>query len=300
MNTIEMTTATEVQAPKTGTVDFKLEVVVVPVADVDRAKRFYTSLGWREDIDVAGPQGYRALHMTPTGSTASILIGNRGVTSAEPGSVAGLLLAVEDIDAARAELISRGVDVSEVFHDAGGSLIAVPEARAAGHDPEGRSYATYASFSDPDGNRWLLQEEDLGGRVRRDVVRAQEGVHAGCGLLLDNRDQIVAHRFLEAAVQLQHVGILAGLDQAALGLGHAVLQDHDDRRAVDRRASPGRPSARVLREDADHGGGDGGGDLTAGDHRAPHAGAPDTRRLHALGCPPRLDHAGVRGWPGAH
>ena len=171
MNTIDMTAATEVQAPKTGTVDFKLEVVVVPVADVDRAKRFYTSLGWREDVDVAGPQGYRALHMTPTGSTASILIGNRGVTTAEPGSVAGLLLAVEDIDAARAELISRGVDVSEVFHDAGGSLgggfIAVPEARAAGHDPEGRSYATYASFSDPDGNSWLLQEltERLPGRV---------------------------------------------------------------------------------------------------------------------------------------
>ncbi|HEX5781006.1 MAG TPA: VOC family protein [Solirubrobacteraceae bacterium] len=171
MNTIDITTETQVQAPETGTVGFKLEVVVVPVADVDRAKRFYTNLGWREDVDVAGPQGYRALHMTPTGSTASILIGNAGVTSAEPGSVAGLLLAVEDIDAARAELISRGVDVSEVFHDAGGSLgggfIAVPEARAAGHDPEGRSYASYASFNDPDGNRWLLQEitERLPGRV---------------------------------------------------------------------------------------------------------------------------------------
>jgi catechol 2,3-dioxygenase-like lactoylglutathione lyase family enzyme len=171
MSTIAVNTETHAQAPEIGTVDFKLEVVVVPVADVDRAKRFYQGLGWREDVDIAGPQGYRALHMTPTGSTSSILIGNKGVTPAEPGSVAGLLLAVDDIDAARAELISRGVDVSEVFHDAGGSLgggfIAAPEAHAAGHDPQRRSYASYASFSDPDGNRWLLQEltERLPGRV---------------------------------------------------------------------------------------------------------------------------------------
>ena len=151
--------------------DVKLEVVVIPVSDVDRAKRFYQGMGWREDVDVAGPHGYRAVHLTPPGSNASILIGNKGVTSVEPGSVAGLLLAVEDIDAARAELIARGVDVSEVFHDAGGSLgggfIAASEARVAGHDPERRSYASYASFSDPDGNRWLLQEltERLPGRV---------------------------------------------------------------------------------------------------------------------------------------
>jgi catechol 2,3-dioxygenase-like lactoylglutathione lyase family enzyme len=171
MSTIAMNAETQVQTPETATVDFKLEVVIVPVADVDRAKSFYKSLGWREDIDIAGPQGYRALHMTPTGSSASILIGNQGVTPAEPGSVAGLLLAVEDIDAARDELIAHGVDVSEVFHDAGGSLgggfIAVPAARAPGHDPERRSYASYASFSDPDGNRWLLQEltDRLPGRV---------------------------------------------------------------------------------------------------------------------------------------
>jgi catechol 2,3-dioxygenase-like lactoylglutathione lyase family enzyme len=143
-------------------VDMKLEIVVIPVSDVDRAKRFYQGMGWREDVDIAGPQGYRAVHLTPPGSNASILIGKRGVTSVEPGSTAGLVLAVDDIDAARAELISHGVDVSEVFHDAGGSLgggfIAVPEARAPGHDPERRSYASYASFSDPDGNRWLLQE----------------------------------------------------------------------------------------------------------------------------------------------
>ena len=119
--------------------------------------------------------------MTRPGSTASILIGNKGVTPAEPGSVAGLLLAVDDIDAARAELISRGVDVSDVFHDAGGSLgggfIAAPGARAPGHDPQRRSYASYASFSDPDGNGWLLQEVTtrFPGRVEGDTTYASAG-----------------------------------------------------------------------------------------------------------------------------
>jgi catechol 2,3-dioxygenase-like lactoylglutathione lyase family enzyme len=168
---ITETSSTATQVPQARPIDMKLEVVVLPVSDADRAKQFYASLGWREDVDIAGPHGYRAVHMTPPGSTASILIGNKGVTSAEPGSIAGLLLAVDDIDAARAELGSRGIDVSEVFHDAGGSLgggfIAAPEARAPGHDPERRSYASYASFSDPDGNGWLLQEltERLPGRV---------------------------------------------------------------------------------------------------------------------------------------
>jgi predicted enzyme related to lactoylglutathione lyase len=171
VSTTDTRSETAAQAPETGTVDFRLEVIVLPASDVERAKQFYASLGWREDIDIAGPGGYRAVHFTPPGSHASILIGNQGVTPAEPGSTAGLLLAVEDIDAARAQLIARGVDVSEVFHDAGGSLgggfIAAPEARAPGHDPERRSYASYASFSDPDGNRWLLQEltERLPGRV---------------------------------------------------------------------------------------------------------------------------------------
>jgi catechol 2,3-dioxygenase-like lactoylglutathione lyase family enzyme len=171
MSTIDVNAETQVRAAEIATVDFRLEVVVVPVADADRAKRFYQGLGWREDIDIAGPQGYRAVHFTPPGSSVSILLGNRGVTAAAPGSIAGLLLAVEDIEAARAELVARGVEVSEVFHDAGGSLgggfIAAPEARAAGPDPERRSYASYASFSDPDGNSWLLQEltERLPGRV---------------------------------------------------------------------------------------------------------------------------------------
>ncbi|HEX2086196.1 MAG TPA: VOC family protein [Solirubrobacteraceae bacterium] len=147
----------------------RLEVVILPVADFDRAKSFYQGLGWRLDADISVGD-YRLAQLTPPGSNASIIFGN-GVTNAAPGSLDRLLLAVDDIDAARDELRSRGVDVSEVFHDAGGSLgggfVADPAARATGKDPEGRSYASYASFADPDGNVWLLQEitERLPGRV---------------------------------------------------------------------------------------------------------------------------------------
>jgi catechol 2,3-dioxygenase-like lactoylglutathione lyase family enzyme len=150
--------------------DMKLEVVVLPVSDVERAKRFYETLGFRLDLDIAPNENYRAVHLTPPGSQASILFG-KGVTSAKPGSIDRLLLAVYDIDAARQELLSKGVDVSEVFHDSGGSVgggfIAGTQARAAGPDPQHRSYASYASFNDPDGNVWLLQElkERLPGRV---------------------------------------------------------------------------------------------------------------------------------------
>ena len=149
--------------------DMKLEVVVIPVSDVDRAKEFYKRLGWREDIDVVGTDGYRALQLTPPGSACSIVFG-KGVTAARPGSIDRLVLAVSDIDAARDELRSRGVEVS-VFHDAGGGLgggfDSRQGARAPGPDPQRRSYASYASFSDPDGNVWLLQEitERLPGRV---------------------------------------------------------------------------------------------------------------------------------------
>ena len=151
--------------------DMKLEVVRVPVADVNKAMDFYQGrLGWRLDVDISAGDDYRAVHLTPPGSKASILFG-RGVTSAQPGSIDSLLLAVDDIEATRDELRSRGVDVSEVFHDVGGSLgggfIADTAARAPGPDPERRSYASYASFKDPDGNAWLLQEltERLPGRV---------------------------------------------------------------------------------------------------------------------------------------
>ncbi len=124
-----------------------LEVVTLPVSDVDRAKRFYQSLGWRLDIDLVVSDDIRLVQMTPPRSQCSIHFGT-GIPTAEPGSLQGLELVVEDIDAARADLISRGVDVSEVY-----------EQRPPGFESvEGRSYFMYASFSDPDGNGWLLQE----------------------------------------------------------------------------------------------------------------------------------------------
>lgn len=144
--------------PSAVTVDLKLEVVVIPVSDVDRAKRFYEKLGFRLDLDYAASEDYRVIHFTPPGSQTSIVFGKE-ITNAAPGSVDRLLLAVDDIDVARRELLSQGVAVSEVFHDAGGGLGGgFTEARAAGPDPQRRSYGSYASFSDPDGNRWLLQE----------------------------------------------------------------------------------------------------------------------------------------------
>jgi catechol 2,3-dioxygenase-like lactoylglutathione lyase family enzyme len=139
-------------------VDMKLEVVVVPVSDVDRAKGFYESLGWRLDADFSGDGGFRVVQLTPPGSACSIILGS-GVTSAEPGSAEGLQLVVSDIEAARAELVDLGVEVSEVFHDAGGVFHhAGTEARAPGPDPEHKSYGSFTSFSDPDGNGWFLQQ----------------------------------------------------------------------------------------------------------------------------------------------
>jgi catechol 2,3-dioxygenase-like lactoylglutathione lyase family enzyme len=146
------------QAHKGSASDFKLEVVVLPVTDVDRAKRFYTSLGWREDADFATSDEFRVVQVTPPGSQASIIFGT-GVTSATPGSVEDLQLTVFDIDKARDELVARGVDVSEVFHDGGGVFHhAGTEARVAGPAPEHADYGSFASFRDPDGNGWLLQE----------------------------------------------------------------------------------------------------------------------------------------------
>jgi catechol 2,3-dioxygenase-like lactoylglutathione lyase family enzyme len=170
MSTKQLTSDAATEASNAAAAPMRLEAVVVPVADVDPAIRFYRRLGWRVDVDVSAGDDYRLVHLTPPASNASILFG-KGVTSAAPGSIESVVLAVDDIDAARDELLSRGVDVSEVFHDAGGGaaggFIADTEARAAGPDPEDRSYATYASFSDPDGNRWLLQEitERAPGRV---------------------------------------------------------------------------------------------------------------------------------------
>jgi len=140
------------ESPSAHTVDLKLEVVVIPVSDVERSKRFYEGLGWRLDADFAGAGDFRAIQMTPPGSPCSIHFG-RGITTAAPGSVQSLFLVVSDIQAARAELNRHGADVSEVFHfDVfGGPLVPGP-------DPHGRPYSNFASFRDPDGNGWLLQE----------------------------------------------------------------------------------------------------------------------------------------------
>jgi catechol 2,3-dioxygenase-like lactoylglutathione lyase family enzyme len=143
-------TGTSTEVPEVGTTDMALEVVTVPVSDVDRAKRFYQSLGWRLDIDLVVSDDIRLVQMTPPHSQCSIHFGKGlyPLTAMEPGSIDRLMLAVKDIDAAREDLVSRGVDVSEVEE----------QPKPPGFDLPGRSYFAYASFSDPDGNGWLLQE----------------------------------------------------------------------------------------------------------------------------------------------
>ena len=146
--------------------DFKLEVVVLPVSDVDRAKDFYLGLGWRLDADFPVDKDFRVVQLTPPGSSCSIIFGT-GVSSAAPGSTQGLHLTVTDIDAARAELAAHGADVSEVWHDASGVYDhAGTTGRVPGPDPDRRSYLSFASFTDPDGNGWRVQEikERLPGR----------------------------------------------------------------------------------------------------------------------------------------
>jgi catechol 2,3-dioxygenase-like lactoylglutathione lyase family enzyme len=151
--------------------DMRLEVVLVPVSDVDRAKAFYEAAGFRLDADFPVGDDFRVVQLTPPGSDCAIILGD-GVTSAEPGSLEGLQLVVSDIDAARAELAGRGIDVSAVFHDAGGVFHhAGTEGRAAGPAPEHASYGSWLSFDDPDGNNWLIQEVTtrLPGRVTGDT-----------------------------------------------------------------------------------------------------------------------------------
>jgi catechol 2,3-dioxygenase-like lactoylglutathione lyase family enzyme len=147
--------AAESDVPQPGEV--RLEVVTVPVSDVDRAKAFYEKVGWRLDIDFEPAEGVRIVQFTPPGSGCSISFG-KGVTPADPGSFQGSELAVYDIDATREDLIGRGVEVSELYHIDGGPK--------PGPDPDGQSYRTFASFKDPDGNTWQLQEikERLPGR----------------------------------------------------------------------------------------------------------------------------------------
>ena len=138
--------------------DMKLEVLVIPVSDVDRAKASYEKLGFRLDIDYAPNEKFRVIQFTPPNSAASIIFG-KGITSERRGSADSLVLAVDDVDAARKDLIGRGISVSEIFHYAGGPFNnAVENPRITGRDPQGRSYYSFASFEDPDGNGWLMQE----------------------------------------------------------------------------------------------------------------------------------------------
>jgi catechol 2,3-dioxygenase-like lactoylglutathione lyase family enzyme len=161
--TYELQTRANTSEASIPTVDMKFEIVVIPVSDIDRAKEFYAKLGWRLDADYDNGKDFRVIQFTPPGSGCSVIFG-RNVTGAAPGSAQGLYLIVDDIEAARANLLRRGIEVSEAFHGAA-DMYAGPDepylfgrVRVSGPDPEHRSYRSFASFSDPDGNGWLFQE----------------------------------------------------------------------------------------------------------------------------------------------
>lgn len=175
MATLEIDRETAVRPSTSRSVDLKLEVVVIPVSDVDRAKAFYARLGWRLDADFASGDEWRVIQFTPPGSACSVIFG-KNVTPAAPGSTRGLYLIVSDLEAARQDLLARGVQISELFHG-GGDVHAGPDepylfgsVRVSGADPKRGSYSSFASFSDPDGNGWLFQEitTRLPGRIAAD------------------------------------------------------------------------------------------------------------------------------------
>jgi catechol 2,3-dioxygenase-like lactoylglutathione lyase family enzyme len=175
MTTNDQTTTTATEPTDAKQADLKLEVAVLSVADADRAKAFYSSLGWREDADFPISEDFRVLQFTPPGSQASIIFG-KGVTAAAPGAGGTLLLTVDDIEAARTELIERGADVSEIFHGRGFSDAG--QGRLPGRAPDGQSYGSFATFSDPDGNDFLLQEvtSRLPGRVEEPDIAELAGL----------------------------------------------------------------------------------------------------------------------------
>jgi len=177
MATLEIDRDAAVKPSASRSVDLKLEVVVIPVSDVDRAKAFYARLGWRLDADFASGDGWRVIQFTPPGSACSVIFGSN-VTAAAPGSARGLYLIVSDLEAARKDLLGRGIAVSEPFHG-GGDVHAGPDepylfgsVRLGGADPKRGSYSSFASFSDPDGNGWLFQEVTtrLPGRIEADAT----------------------------------------------------------------------------------------------------------------------------------
>lgn len=172
MTNIQMRNKIPFDARRAHVADMKLEVVVIPVSDVDRTKQFYSDLGWRLDMDVSRGEPYRVIQFTPPGSQCSIVFG-QGITYRGPGSAKGLHLIVSDIEAARTALMEHGVAVSEIFHDATGVFHhADGKDRLSGPAPMHRSYGSYATFSDPDGNSWVFQEvtERLPGHVSSDVT----------------------------------------------------------------------------------------------------------------------------------
>jgi catechol 2,3-dioxygenase-like lactoylglutathione lyase family enzyme len=184
MNTVETSSKSENTNPSQRRLDLKLEVVTIPVSDVDRAKRFYASLGWRLDTDLSKGEVFRTVQFTPPGSPCSIHFG-KGTSSGPMGPLRNIYLVVFDIQAARADLLDRGVAVSEVFHQFPG------EERGSGPDPERRTYRSYATFSDPDGNSWLLQEitARFPGRVESDCA----GYASSAELAVALRRAEVAH-----------------------------------------------------------------------------------------------------------
>ncbi len=157
MSSVEVSSESADGAPPVNAGEFKLEVVVLPVSDVDRAKEFYGGLGWRLDADVAAASGFRLVQFTPPGSACSIQFG-MNIASGAPGSAQSLYLAVSDIEAARDELLARGVEVSEVFHEGMTGARFHEAGREPGPAPDRGTYGSFATFSDPDGNGWLLQE----------------------------------------------------------------------------------------------------------------------------------------------
>ena len=206
--TTEMLIEPKLETAPATTVDTRLEIVVLPVSDPDRAKAFYEKLGWRLDADFADGSAFRVMQFTPPGSPASVIFGTN-VTPAAPGTAQGLYLIVSDIEAARAELVRRGVEVSEVFHGAGGVYEGADEPflfgthRESGPDPDRGSYRSFLSFKDPDGNGWLLQEVTarLPGRIDSNetayasvsdlagAMRRAEAAHGEYEKTLGHRDE---------------------------------------------------------------------------------------------------------------
>jgi catechol 2,3-dioxygenase-like lactoylglutathione lyase family enzyme len=208
MATLEIDRDAAIKSPESRSVDLKLEVIVIPVSDVDRAKAFYARLGWRLDADFASGDDWRVIQFTPPGSACSVIFG-RNVTAAAPGSARGLYLIVSDLDAARKDLLDRGIVVSEPFHGAG-DVHAGPDqpylfgsVRVSGADPKRGSYSSFASFSDPDGNGWLFQE----------VTTRLPGRIAGEGTTFASQTDLAAALRRAAAAHGEHEKRTGGHDE---------------------------------------------------------------------------------------